>query len=125
MVFLLRLVYSQNEDPSSCDISAILSFLQELLDKGCTSSMLKVYMPAITVNHALGAGQSVGRNNFVIKFLREARRLNLPHPHTVPVWDLSMDSISKNHPADSFSVGQTCGWHTGALGERFLFGVWV
>lgn len=107
MVCLLQLVYSQNEDPSACDISAILSFLQELLDKGCTPSMLKVYIAAITVNHALGAGQSVGRNNFVIKFLREARRFNLPHPHTVPVWDLSMASISKDHPAAS--VGQACG----------------
>lgn len=68
MVCLPQLVYGLNEDPSSCDISAILSFLQELLDKGCTPSMLKVYMVAITVNHALGAGQSVGRNNLVIKF---------------------------------------------------------
>lgn len=34
-----------------CDISLILSFLQELQDKGCTPFMLKVYMAAITANH--------------------------------------------------------------------------
>lgn len=63
---------------------------------------------ANTIAEALQDCQSVGRNNFVIKFLRRARRLNLPHPHTVLVWDLSMDSISKDHPADNFSVGQAC-----------------
>ncbi len=39
-----------NEDPSSCDVSSILTFL---MDKGCTPSTIKVYGAAIVVNHAL------------------------------------------------------------------------
>lgn len=68
----------------------MLTFLQELLHKWQTPSTLKVYMAAIAVNHALMTGQSVGKNNFVVKFLRGARRLNLPHPNTVPICDLSI-----------------------------------
>lgn len=45
-----------NEDPSSYGISLVLSFLQELLDKGHTPSTLKVYVASIPVNHALVAG---------------------------------------------------------------------
>lgn len=55
-----------------CDISLILSFLQELRDKGCTPFMLKVYMAAITANHTLMAGQSVGRNKLMTQFLKGA-----------------------------------------------------
>ncbi len=33
-------------------------------------------------------GQSVGRNNLVVRFLKGSRRLNLPRPVTVPTWDL-------------------------------------
>ncbi|KAL0204548.1 hypothetical protein M9458_002566, partial [Cirrhinus mrigala] len=56
---------THGEDPASCDISVILSFLQELLDKGRSPSTLKVYVAAITASHAPTAGQSVGRNNLV------------------------------------------------------------
>lgn len=49
----------RNEDPSSCEVSTILSFLQKLLDKGHSPSTLKVYVVAIVVNHSLGATQSV------------------------------------------------------------------
>lgn len=35
-----------NEDPVSCDISMVLFFLEELLDKWCTPSTLKVYKPS-------------------------------------------------------------------------------
>ncbi|KAI2644810.1 hypothetical protein H4Q32_024702 [Labeo rohita] len=80
---------TRGEDPVSCDISVILSFLQELLDKGCSPSTLKVYVAAITASHAPIAGQSVGRNNLVVRFLKGSRRLNPPCPLTIPTWDLS------------------------------------
>lgn len=67
-----------NEDTSSCDITSILTFLQELLDKGHTLCLLEVYVTAIAANHTLKAGQSVGKNNLVVKFLRRVRRFNLP-----------------------------------------------
>ncbi len=80
---------AQNKDPSLCDMSSVLTFLQELLNKGCIPSMLKVYVAAITVNHPLAADHSVGKNNLVVKFLRGAWRLNLPLSHTLLKLDLS------------------------------------
>ncbi len=67
------------EDWASCDILVILSFLQELLDKGHSPSMLKVYVAAI-------AGQSVGRNSLVVSFsegIQEAQYTLAPHSHCV------------------------------------------
>ncbi|XP_048019539.1 uncharacterized protein LOC125250806 [Megalobrama amblycephala] len=81
---------SRNIDPVESDVSFILSFLQERLEMGRTPSTLKVYVAAIAAFHAPIAGQSVGRNGLVIRFLRGARRLNPPRPLTVPTWDLSL-----------------------------------
>ncbi len=75
---------------STCDVSHMLAFLQEQLDKGCTTSTLKGYVAAIAVNHSLMANQSVSRNVLVVKFLWGAQRLNLPRLHTVSTWDLSI-----------------------------------
>ncbi len=79
---------AHSADLISYDISLILSFQQELLDKGHSPSTLKVYVAAIAASHAPLAGQSVGRNNLVVHFLKGSRRLNPPRPITVPTWDL-------------------------------------
>ncbi len=50
------------EDLTSCDISVILSFLQELLDKQRSPSTLKVYVSAIVASHAPVSVQLMGRN---------------------------------------------------------------
>lgn len=76
-------------NPNTCEVEHILSFLQEMLDSGRAPSTLKVYVAAITANHALIAGRTVGKHDLIIKFLRGARRLNPPRPNTVPSWDLS------------------------------------
>lgn len=68
----------------------MLTFLQELLDEEHTPSTLKVYVAAITVNHALMAVQSVSKNYLVVKFWWGSYRLNLPHSHTMPTWNLSI-----------------------------------
>lgn len=47
-------------DLISCDVSYVLTFLQEQLDKGRTPSTPKVNVPAIAVNHSLNAGHSIG-----------------------------------------------------------------
>ncbi len=52
-------------DPVFCDISLILSFLQELLDKGCSPSTFKVYVAAIAASQASYSGPVVGRTNLV------------------------------------------------------------
>ncbi len=61
----------------------VLSFLQELLDKGGSHSTLKVFVASIAAFHAPIEGQSVG-----VRFLKGARRLNPPRPLIVPTWDL-------------------------------------
>ncbi len=75
-------------DPVTSDVSVVLSFLQEMLDKQRSSSTIKVYPAAIAAFHAPIAGQSVGRNSAVVQFIRGARRMNPPRPRTVPPWDL-------------------------------------
>ncbi len=78
----------RGENPSTSELAVVLSFLQELLDKGHSHSTLKVFVAAIAAFHAPIAGQSVGRDNSVVRFLKGARRLNPPRPLTVPTWDL-------------------------------------
>ncbi len=75
-------------DPVVCNILLILSFVQDLLEKGCSPSTLKVYVAAIAASYAPIDGQSVGRNNLVVRFLRGSKRLNPPCPVTIPKWDL-------------------------------------
>ncbi len=79
---------NRGENPSTSELAVVLSFLQELLDKGRSHSTLKVFVAAIAAFHAPIAGQSVGRDNSVVHFLKGARRLNPPLPLTVPTWDL-------------------------------------
>ncbi len=75
-------------DPVTSDVSVVVSFLQEMLDKQQSSSTIKVYPAAIAAFHAPIVGRSVGRDSAVITFLWGARRINPPHPRTVPPWDL-------------------------------------
>ncbi len=79
---------NRGENPSTSELAVVLSFLQELLDKGRSHSTLKVVVAAIAAFHAPIACQSVGRDNSVVRFLKGARRLNPPRPLTVPTWDL-------------------------------------
>ncbi|XP_048057412.1 zinc finger protein 271-like [Megalobrama amblycephala] len=81
---------TRNIDPDECDVSSILTFLQERLELGRAPSTLKVYVAAIAAFHSPIAGQSVVQNDLVIKFLRGSRRLHPPRPLTVPPWDLSL-----------------------------------
>ena len=59
------------------------------MDAGRSPSTLKVYVAAIAAHHAPVAGQSLGRNDLVLWFLKGARRLNPSKPPSVPSWDLS------------------------------------
>ncbi len=51
------------------DLSVVLSFLQEMLDKQHASSTIKNYAAAIVASHAPIAGRSVGRNSVVVQFI--------------------------------------------------------
>ncbi len=47
-------------------------------------------MAAIAANHDPVEGKSVGKHDWVIRFLRGARRLNPPRPPSIPSWDMSL-----------------------------------
>ncbi|KAL0160102.1 hypothetical protein M9458_043827, partial [Cirrhinus mrigala] len=72
---------SRGKDPQRCGIESVLSFLQEGLDRHLSASTLKVHVAAISANHDLVGGRSVGKHDLVI-------RLNSPRPHLIPSWDL-------------------------------------
>ncbi len=71
----------RGENPSTSELTVVLSFLQELLDKGRSLSTLRVFVAAIAAFHAPIAGQSVGRDNSVVRFLRsqEAESASAPY----------------------------------------------
>ncbi len=85
-------------DPEVYDILLILSFLQELLEKGRSPSTLKKYVAAKAALDIPIDGQSVGRNNLVVHFLKGSRRLNPTHPVTVPTWDLPRSAGAISQP---------------------------
>ncbi len=80
---------SHQEDPRRCSIRAVLSFLQQGLERRLSPSTLKVYVAAISAYHDPVEGKSVGKHNLVVRFLRGARRLNPPRPPSLPSWDLA------------------------------------
>ncbi len=73
-----------------CSIRAVLSFLQQRLERRLSPSTLKVYVAAISTHHDPVEGKSVGKHNLVVRFLRGARRLNPPRPPSLPSWDLAL-----------------------------------
>ncbi len=75
---------SHQEDPRRCSIRAVLSFLQQGLERRLSPSTLKVYVAAISTHHDPVEGKSVGKHNLVVRFLRGARRLNPPRPPSLP-----------------------------------------
>ncbi len=81
---------SHREDPRRCSIRAVLSFLQQGLERRLSPSTLKVYVAAISAHHDPIEGRSVGKHNLVVRFLRGARRLNPPRPPSLPSWDLAL-----------------------------------
>ncbi len=81
---------SHQEDPRRCSIRAVLSFLQQGLERRLSPSTLKVYVAAISGYHDPVEGKSVGKHNLVVRFLRGARRLNPPRPPSLPSWDLAL-----------------------------------
>ncbi len=81
---------SHREDPRRCSIRAVLSFLQQGLERRLSPSTLKVYVAAISAHHDPIEGRSVGKHYLVVRFLRGARRLNPPRPPSLPSWDLAL-----------------------------------
>ncbi len=144
MICFCRLVLNPRHRPSSREISLILSFLQELLDKGRSPSTLKVYVVAIAASHAPIVGQSVSKNNQVVRFLKGSRRLKPPSPLPNPylgsdhcsegsegpsLWAATVYwptiPVTKDSPATGASIGQVDGWFTCTLCEFHLPSIWA
>ncbi len=81
---------SRREDPRRCTIGVVLSFLQERLERRLSPSTLKVYVTAIAAHHDAVDGQSLGKHDLIVRFLKGARRMNPSRPPLVPSWDLSI-----------------------------------
>ena len=79
---------SQNVDPEHFSIPVLLKYLQTLLDKGLSASTIKVYVAAISAQHAFMDGRSVGSHALVGRFLKGVIRLRPPRAVRVPSWDL-------------------------------------
>ncbi len=77
-------------DPAYCPIASVLEFLQCRFSEGVTPATLKVYVAAISANHAYIDGVSVGRHPLVSRFMQGSRWLQPFRPARVPSWDLSI-----------------------------------
>ncbi len=75
---------THREDPGKCPIRVVLSFLQQRLERRLSPSILNAYVATIAANHDPVDGKLVRKHDWVIRFLRGARRLNPPRP---PSWD--------------------------------------
>ncbi|XP_036419056.1 uncharacterized protein LOC118802708 [Colossoma macropomum] len=76
--------------PFQCSIPVILSFLQELLEKGKAFSTIKVYLAAISSCHVGFDGTIVGQHPLICRFMKGARRLRPVSKSLTPSWDLSL-----------------------------------
>ncbi len=105
-------------DPVTSDVSLVILFLQEMLDKQRSSSTIKVYAAAIAAFHAPINGRLVCINSAVVQFIRGARRINPPaslYSYTLgltnrtkgierpPIW-----TISIHEPQITFVVKPPC-----------------
>ncbi|KAL0149377.1 hypothetical protein M9458_055415, partial [Cirrhinus mrigala] len=79
-----------NLDPVHCPIGSVLEFLQSHFSEGVTPATLKVYVAAISAEHAPTEGVSVGCHPLVSRFMQGSRRLRPFCPAQIPSWDLSI-----------------------------------
>lgn len=85
-----RWCVTTHEIPYQCSISTILSFLQDLIDRGRAFSTIKVFLAAISACHVGIGGKSVGQHPLVVRFMKGARRSLPVSKPLAPSWDLSM-----------------------------------
>lgn len=81
---------ARNVLPFQCSMGDVLTFLQELLDKGLSFSTIKVYLAAISACHIGFDGVTPGAHPLARRFLRGVRRLRPVVRPCVPSWDLAL-----------------------------------
>ncbi len=76
-------------DPVNCPIGPVLEFLQEKLAAGTATTILRVYVVAITARRELDE-IPLGRHRMVSAFVLGVGCLRPEHPFEIPFWDLSV-----------------------------------
>ena len=74
--------------PFQCSVAVVLSFLQDLIEKGKAFSTVKVYLAAISACHVGFDGKTVGQHPVVCQFMKGARRKLPTSRPLAPSWDL-------------------------------------
>ncbi len=115
---------SHREDPRRCSIRAVLSFLQQGLERRLSPSTLKVYVAAISAHHDPVEGRLVGKHDLVVRFLRGDLALVLRALQIAPFEPLqsvelkslsmktllltALASIKRVEDLQAFSVNESC-----------------
>ena len=83
--------------PFQASVRVVLSFLQDLLDRGRAFSTVKVYLAAISACHIGFGDKPVGQHPLVRQFMKGANHLRPVSKSLVPSWDLALvlDSLSR------------------------------
>lgn len=76
----------------------VLTFLQELLDKGLSFFTIEVSLAAICACHVGLEGVMPGAHPLVMRFLKGVRRLRPVVRFSVPSWDLALVLKACNGP---------------------------
>ncbi len=76
--------------PGSARSESYCPFCSNGWSEGCLPPSLNAYGAMIAANHDPVDRKLVGKHDWVIRFLRGARRLNPPRPPSIPSWDLSL-----------------------------------
>ncbi len=73
-------LFSQRRPPEIARSESLLSFLQQGLERRLSSSTLKVYVATIAANHDPVEGKSVGKHDWVVRFLRGGKKAESSTP---------------------------------------------
>ena len=76
--------------PFQASVATVLTFLQDLLDKGKSHSTVKVNLAAISACHVGFGDKALSEAPLVRKFMRGARKARPVTRSLVPPWDLSL-----------------------------------
>ncbi len=76
------------EDPRRCPIRVVLSFLQQGLERRLCPFTLKAYVAEIAANHDPVEGKSVGKDDWVVRFLRGGKKAESSTPPPPPLYPL-------------------------------------
>ncbi|XP_070409520.1 uncharacterized protein [Nothobranchius furzeri] len=81
----------ENQEISfQCSVVVVLTFLQDLMDKGKAFSTIKVHLAAISACHIGFEGKSVGQHPLVSRFMRGVQRQVPVSKNLAPPWDLPL-----------------------------------